>query len=414
MSNIVIKAENLSKKYRLGVVSNDTFFRDLQSWWARCRGKEDPHSELYSSNPVHKRDFWALKDISFEIHEGDRVAFIGKNGAGKSTLLKILSRITTPTAGLVKMKGKVSSLLEVGTGFHFELTGRENIYLNGAILGMKKKEIDRKLDAIIDFSGIEEHIDTPIKRYSSGMQVRLGFAIASHLNCNILIADEVLAVGDMQFQKKALSKMNDLSSSEGRTILFVSHNLGAVRNLCNKGVVLEKGRLVSESDSIDESICEYMEANAGKSAIIPLEEAELDQSIELSEIFVNGKNDRNVEYTAGEKLRIEIKGKTKKRQRICLELMIKNEIDVPLAYYNRFGHFAHAKEMDVGDFCIKEEIEIPNIITGRYFVKMSLVNPDIVLLASLDNAFIFNVNGIKTLSSKSFVYNDVGFVKIEG
>ncbi|MGP1593850.1 MAG: ABC transporter ATP-binding protein [Treponema sp.] len=258
MSNTVIKIEHLSKMYQLGVINNGVLFRDIQSWWALKRGKEDPHARIGEDKYLGSdTEFWALKDLSFDIKKGDRVGIIGKNGAGKSTLLKVLSRITTPTEGSVKIRGKISSLLEVGTGFHGELTGRENIYLNGAILGMKKREIDRKLDEIIDFSGIEKHIDTPVKRYSSGMYVRLAFAVAAHLDSDILIADEVLAVGDAEFQKKAIGKMSDLSASQGRTVLFVSHNMAAVKSLCNKGVILEKGRLKFESDSIDEAIGEY-------------------------------------------------------------------------------------------------------------------------------------------------------------
>ena len=259
MSNTVIKIEHLSKMYKLGVINNGTLFQDIQTWWALKRGKEDPHSRIgedkYSGN---EKEFWALKDLTCEIKQGDRVGIIGKNGAGKSTLLKVLSRITTPTEGCIKIRGKISSLLEVGTGFHGELTGRENIYLNGAILGMKKREIDRKLDEIIDFSGIEKHIDTPVKRYSSGLYVRLAFAVAAHLDSDILIADEVLAVGDAEFQKKALGKMNDLSAKQGRTVLFVSHNMAAVKALCNKGVILDKGRLEFQGDSIDEVINYYM------------------------------------------------------------------------------------------------------------------------------------------------------------
>jgi lipopolysaccharide transport system ATP-binding protein len=244
MSDIAIKIEHLSKMYRLGVINNGTLFRDIQTWIALKRGKEDPHSKIgenkYNNDDDH---FWALKDLSLEIKQGDRVGIIGKNGAGKSTLLKLLSRITAPTEGTIKIKGKIASLLEVGTGFHTELTGRENIYLNGAILGMKKRRITEKLDEIIAFSGIEHHIDTPVKRYSSGMYVRLAFAVAAHLDSDILIADEVLAVGDAEFQKKALGKMQDLSTGQGRTVLFVSHNMGAVKNLCNCGVVLENGEL---------------------------------------------------------------------------------------------------------------------------------------------------------------------------
>lgn len=259
MGDIVIKAENLSKYYRLGVINNGTLFRDIQTWWALKRGKDDPHSKIGQNkyDPT-KEGFWALKDLNFEIHQGDRVGIIGKNGAGKSTLLKILSRITAPTEGSVKIKGRVASLLEVGTGFHGELTGRENIYLNGAILGMKRREVSRKLDEIIAFSEIEHHIDTPVKRYSSGMYVRLAFAVAAHLESEILIADEVLAVGDAAFQKKALGKMNDLATGEGRTVLFVSHNMNQVKNLCSKGLVLEKGRVVRQDDNINDSINWYL------------------------------------------------------------------------------------------------------------------------------------------------------------
>jgi len=257
MPDTAIQVEHLSKMYRLGVINNGALYQDIQSWIALRRGKEDPHSKIggnkYSGDKDH---FWALKDVSFDVKQGDRLGIIGKNGAGKSTLLKILSRITTPTEGTVKIKGKVTSLLEVGTGFHAELTGRENIYLNGAILGMKKRRIDEKLDSIIEFSGIEQHIDTPVKRYSSGMYVRLAFAVAAHLDSDILIADEVLAVGDAEFQKRALGKMQDLSTGEGRTVLFVSHNMGTIKNLCNFGIVIERGEIYSIGD-IDVCISNY-------------------------------------------------------------------------------------------------------------------------------------------------------------
>jgi len=285
MSDIAIRIEHLSKMYRLGVINNGVLFRDIQTWIALKRGKEDPHSKIgenkYSGDKDH---FWALKDISFDIKQGDRLGIIGKNGAGKSTLLKILSRITTPTEGTIKIKGKVASLLEVGTGFHQELTGRENIYLNGAILGMRKRRIDEKIGEIITFSGIERHIDTPVKRYSSGMYVRLAFAVAAHLDSDILIADEVLAVGDAEFQKKALGKMQDLSTSEGRTVLFVSHNMSAVKNLCNCGMVIEKGRNIF-SGSITDTVKNYISENLNKEkvntnkAYIPKLNAELEVRI---------------------------------------------------------------------------------------------------------------------------------------
>jgi lipopolysaccharide transport system ATP-binding protein len=249
MSETVIKVENLSKQYRLGVVGTGTLSHDLNRWWHAVRGKEDPYLQIGETNDRSVRgnsDYvWALKDINFEVKKGEVLGIIGKNGAGKSTLLKLLSRVTSPTVGQIKAKGRIASLLEVGTGFHPELTGRENIFLNGAILGMTKAEIKNKLDEIVDFSGTSRYVDTPVKRYSSGMRVRLAFAVAAHLEPEILIVDEVLAVGDAEFQKKAIGKMQDVSKGEGRTVLFVSHNMGAVQQLCTKCILLENGRIDS-------------------------------------------------------------------------------------------------------------------------------------------------------------------------
>lgn len=243
-----IEVRDLSKLYRIGEIGTGTVTQDFQRWWQmNVLGKEDPYLTIGELNDREQKGqgdvVYSLQDINFDIEQGDAVAIIGKNGAGKSTLLKILSRVTSPTTGTVKIKGRVASLLEVGTGFHPELTGRENIYLNGGILGMRKKEITRKLDEIIDFSGVERYIDTPVKRYSSGMYVRLAFAVAAHLESEILIIDEVLAVGDAEFQKKCLGKMGEVSRGEGRTVLFVSHNLGAVSKLCSKGVLLKNGTI---------------------------------------------------------------------------------------------------------------------------------------------------------------------------
>jgi lipopolysaccharide transport system ATP-binding protein len=243
----IIKVENLSKQYRLGNVGTGTLSNDLKRWWHKVRGQEDPFLKIGESNDRTTKGgseyVWALKDINFEVMPGEVLGIIGKNGAGKSTLLKILSKVTGPTTGRIDFNGRIGSLLEVGTGFHPELTGRENIYLNGAILGMTKAEISSKLDEIIDFSGCERYIDTPVKRYSSGMTVRLGFAVAAHLEPEILVVDEVLAVGDAEFQKKAIGKMQDVSRNEGRTVLFVSHNMGAIRNLCNKSFLLSNGEI---------------------------------------------------------------------------------------------------------------------------------------------------------------------------
>ncbi|MDJ1491723.1 ABC transporter ATP-binding protein [Cytophagaceae bacterium DM2B3-1] len=242
--SVVVKVENVSKKYHLGKTGTNSLKGDIQRWWARKQGKEDPFSKVVEASQLQGEEFWALKDINFEIKQGDAVGIVGKNGAGKSTLLKILSRITLPTTGSIKVKGRIASLLEVGTGFNPDLSGRENVYLNGAILGMTKVEITRKFDEIVDFAGIERFIDTPVKRYSSGMYVRLAFAVAAHLESEILILDEVLAVGDAEFQKKCLGKMDDVAHKQGRTILFVSHSMASVKELCNTAIFLEKGKLL--------------------------------------------------------------------------------------------------------------------------------------------------------------------------
>jgi lipopolysaccharide transport system ATP-binding protein len=249
MSNTAIKVENLSKIYRLGEIGTGSIGQDVDRWFkTKVLGKEDPFLKIGETNDRTNKGnsdiVYSLRDINFEIRQGDAVGIIGRNGAGKSTLLKILSRVTTPTTGKINIKGRVASLLEVGTGFHPELTGRENIYLNGAILGMRKREIDCKLDEIIDFSGVERYIDTPVKRYSSGMYVRLAFAVAAHLESEILIVDEVLAVGDAEFQKKCLGKMSAVSKGEGRTVLFVSHNMAAVKELCFNSIQLKNGEII--------------------------------------------------------------------------------------------------------------------------------------------------------------------------
>ena len=260
-----IEFENIGKQYRLGLVSTGTVSHDLNRWWTmNVLRKEDPYLKIGETNDRSQKgesDYvWALKDINFSVEQGDVVGIIGKNGAGKSTLLKLLSRVTTPTTGYIRARGRIASLLEVGTGFHPEMTGRENIYMNGAIMGMTKDEITRKLDEIVAFSGCERYIDTPVKRYSSGMTVRLGFAIAAHLEPEILVVDEVLAVGDAEFQKKAIGKMKDVSQGGDRTVLFVSHNMAAVKSLCKKGVFLENG-MVKETGDIDTVVGHYLKGD---------------------------------------------------------------------------------------------------------------------------------------------------------
>jgi lipopolysaccharide transport system ATP-binding protein len=270
MGAIAIKAENISKLYRLGQVGTGTLAHDLNRFWHRVRGKEDPYLKIGESNDRTKKgesDYvWSLQDINFEITQGDTVGIIGRNGAGKSTLLKLLSKVTSPTTGKIFTRGRIASLLEVGTGFHPEMTGRENIFLNGAILGMTRKEITRKFDEIVAFAGVDRYIDTPVKRYSSGMYVRLAFAVAAHLESEILIVDEVLAVGDAEFQKKCLGKMSDVSQKEGRTVLFVSHNMTAVKNLCKTGILLKNGR-VQFAGQINEVVDYYFADETAKGII---------------------------------------------------------------------------------------------------------------------------------------------------
>lgn len=280
MSNTVIKVESLSKQYRLGQVGRKSLSHDINRWWYTIRGKEDPYMKIGEANDRSKKGsseyVWALQDINFEVNKGEVLGIIGRNGAGKSTLLKILSKVTAPTTGNIKLKGRVASLLEVGTGFHPDLSGRDNIFLNGAILGMTRKEIQYRFDEIVAFAGVERYIDTPVKRYSSGMYVRLAFAVAAHLEPEILIVDEVLAVGDAEFQKKCLGKMKDVSEKEGRTVLFVSHNIAAVKTLCTQGLLLENG-LLAASTTAEEAIrlYQYNTQNiAGTSALMGTVELE--------------------------------------------------------------------------------------------------------------------------------------------
>jgi lipopolysaccharide transport system ATP-binding protein len=264
MSDTVIRVEQLGKLYKLGEIGTGTLSHDLNRWWAKVRGKEDPFAKVGEVNDRTAKGgseyVWALKDINFEVKQGEILGIIGRNGAGKSTLLKILSKVTAPTDGRIRVKGRIASLLEVGTGFHPELTGRENIFLNGAILGMTKAEIRKKFDEIVDFAGVERYIDTPVKRYSSGMYVRLAFAVAAFLEPEILIVDEVLAVGDAEFQKKCLGRMKDVSTNEGRTVLFVSHQINAIKSLCNKGLLLKNGGIKSLGD-VDRVVNDYLKSD---------------------------------------------------------------------------------------------------------------------------------------------------------
>ena len=344
--SIAIKVENLSKAYQLGEIGTGTLSRDLERYWAKLRGKEDPFLRIGETNDRTLKGesdiVWSLKDINFEIEQGDAVGIIGRNGAGKSTLLKILSRVTSPTIGNIKIKGRVASLLEVGTGFHPELSGRENIFLNGAILGMRKAEIKKHFDAIVDFSGVERYIDTPVKRYSSGMYVRLAFAVAAHLESEILVVDEVLAVGDAEFQKKCLGKINEVSKGEGRTVLFVSHNMTSVANLCKKGILLKNGTL-ELMDQVNVVTEKYIQTGLSK----------LNQQIWESDTLKN-------QYLFLKRLSVFSKAKTindtiKTNDDLVIEIEFENKIegskiDITFDMYDATGvHVCH-----IGTICAGE------------------------------------------------------------
>ncbi|GGH15376.1 ABC transporter ATP-binding protein [Mucilaginibacter phyllosphaerae] len=306
-----IKAEGISKAYQLGDFGTGTVSRDLERYWARLRGKEDPFLKIGETNDRTLKGesdiVWSLKDINFEIEQGDAVGIIGRNGAGKSTLLKILSRVTAPTTGSVKVKGRIASLLEVGTGFHPELSGRENIYLNGAILGMRKAEIKRKFDEIVTFAGVERYIDTPVKRYSSGMYVRLAFAVAAHLESEILVIDEVLAVGDAEFQKKCLGKMNDVSKGEGRTVLFVSHNLGSIRQLCSSAMLLSNGNLLT-SGPVEDTLSQYLKSSITNGSLDNYKyQGTMVNNVKFVEFSINNVIDKEAVFSPSETLTIRVK-----------------------------------------------------------------------------------------------------------
>lgn len=302
MSDIILKAVNISKQYRLGLVGTGTLSHDLNRLWHKIRGKEDPYLKVGAVNDrsaTANSDYvWALRDINFEVKRGEILGIIGKNGAGKSTLLKILSRVTSPTTGSIKTKGRIASLLEVGTGMHPELTGRENIFLNGAILGMTKAEINGKIDEIIDFSGCQMYIDTPVKRYSSGMRVRLGFAVAAFLEPDILVVDEVLAVGDAEFQKKAIGKMEDISNTSGRTVLFVSHNMATIKSLCKRVMVIENGSIAFNGNTT-EGLHFYMSQDEAQNTLLNLDKRKGNGKVLIESILISGKNNQSFIQTGG-------------------------------------------------------------------------------------------------------------------
>ena len=379
MSNIAIEFNNVGKMYRLGRVGTGTLSHDLNRWWTmNVLHKEDPYLRIGETNDRSKKghsDYvWALRDITFKVEQGDVVGIIGKNGAGKSTLLKLLSRITSPSTGSIRYQGRIASLLEVGTGFHPEMTGRENIYMNGSIMGMTKKEITRKLDEIVDFAGVERYLDTPVKRYSSGMTVRLGFAVAAFLEPEILVVDEVLTVGDAEFQKKAIGKMQDVSKGEGRTVLFVSHNMAAVKNLCTRGVVLQNGQLAFDGTT-DDAVGYYLSNNFQvEQGLITDHIDELASYIIVDKIEINGTPYTESTITSNQEfLELLFEGTTTEPFKANVQLKFFNQSDVPMATYSEGAYKGITEDVPMGKFSLHRKIRLPRYISkGDYVLEFEV------------------------------------------
>jgi len=422
MSEVVIRAENLGKSYIIGHEKHEgyTALRDVLASKVKqiaVKTRQIFHGgQLIAGQELE--EFWALKDISFEIKQGDNLGIIGRNGAGKSTLLKVLSRITEPTTGRIRIKGRVASLLEVGTGFHPELSGRENIYLNGAILGMSRKEIKKKFDEIVDFSGVEKFLDTPVKRYSSGMYVRLAFAVAAHMESEILVVDEVLAVGDAEFQKKCLGKMGDVSTREGRTVLFVSHNMAAVKNLCNNGIVLKNGRL-EYIGRIDKCINSYLMQNivSNSKSIQDVSETKRSKGSQnaIKKVWIENKDNQSANiFLMGEKMKF------------CFEFNlfhVNSNINVGFGIEDTYGNriFSLNNEMlegklfeniksGVAVFCLPENILLP----GSYYLTVSIVSGGIEWIDFLPQAINFFVEPADIYGTGKLPVNSQGVISVKG
>jgi lipopolysaccharide transport system ATP-binding protein len=416
MSNTVIEFDNVGKQYVLGSIGTGTLSQDLNRWWARVRGKEDPFLKIGETNDRTQKgesDFvWALRDITFNVEEGDVVGIIGKNGAGKSTLLKILSRVTSPTVGSIKVKGRIASLLEVGTGFHPEMTGRENIYMNGSIMGMTKAEINSRFDEIVDFAGVEKYVDTPVKRYSSGMIVRLGFAIAAHLEPEILVVDEVLAVGDAEFQKKAIGKMQDVSKGEGRTVLFVSHNMSAVKSLCTRGVLLSNGN-ISFQGSVDDTIYKYLkDKDTIQNILIVNNIKRIKQTMQINNIEINGTSSSSSILRSGQKsLKIQINGYSEEKFSYDVLLKIKGKNDITYGVYAPGHYYGDISNQEKGYFIIEREIELPKILSkGFLHLDLYLHHPMVEYFFEAPNCCTLECEGFQSGYGWSLHQGEDGFM----
>ena len=374
-SSLAIRVEGLKKQYRLGSIGGGTLRESLQSWWAKRRGREDPNSCIGFDARLIGQKFWALNGVDLEVKRGERLGIIGANGAGKSTLLKLLSRITGPTEGQIEIWGRISSMLEVGTGFHRELTGRENIFMNGAILGMTKAEITERLDDIIAFSEAGEFIDTPVKRYSSGMFVRLAFAVAAHLNSEIMIMDEVLAVGDMAFQDKCLTRMRQAADDEGKTILYVSHNMETIRRLCDRCVVMDQGKIVYDGEA-GEAIRMYMGSGLAEGQVVfdlsehTTNNKGLDGGLRLLELRIEGKDEAR--YQPGETLRFRVRFRTETPLfGVSFRTVVRNETDTPLGT-------SWTPVMDLaepGMYLLTAELPLGQLVCGTFYCDIGFFYP---------------------------------------
>lgn len=400
--NIAIKVEDLSKQYRLGEIGTGTLSHDLNRFFAKIRGKEDPYSIIGQTNDRTKTaesDYvWALKDINFEVEKGEVLGIIGRNGAGKSTLLKLISQITSPTTGTIKAKGRIASLLEVGTGMHPEMTARENIFLNGAILGMTKREIKAKFDEIIEFAGCQLYIDTPLKRFSSGMRVRLGFAVAAFLEPEILIVDEVLAVGDAEFQKKAIGKMKDISSGGGRTVLFVSHNMASVKNLCSRAIVLENGQ-VTFDDEVDNAVEYYLKGESGTSTSYKAFTNKTigNEHFWLSEIGIKAAT-KNFEQpiSSDDEIVIEISYHYNKKIADRLDVNLRFKADDGVYIFNSSTGYIDNAFIKEGTHKISMFIPSHFFAYGTYFMDFMLVENNKKAIFIEDDILSFTINPQQT------------------
>ena len=417
MGNFAISFDNVGKLYRLGQVGTGTLSNDLNRWWkTRILGREDPYMKVGETNDRSRKgssDFvWALQDINLDVMEGEVVGIIGKNGAGKSTLLKLLSMVTAPTTGEIRVHGRIASLLEVGTGFHQEMTGRENIYMNGSIMGMTRTEINSKLDAIVDFAGVERYLDTPVKRYSSGMIVRLGFAVAAFLEPEILVVDEVLAVGDAEFQKKAIGKMQDVSRGEGRTVLFVSHNMAAVRSLCSRGVVLDQGKMVFDG-GVEEAVEYYIKgAKEDMGGLIIDNLQKKKEYVSISEVLINGTAKNKTSLAPHqEHLDIVIRGTTLVAMKCEVKFIIKKMDGTPMAALIEGKYSGTIMDIPVGSFEIVKHVRLPKYLAdGDYLTDLVLQQPYVQDFFVATNCLTLHIDGFYDSFARPMWLNDDGFL----